>query len=166
MRRILGQRHHLFLPRLQDGTLRFRLLTGRPSHEKLYLLSGPDGHRVVTGSANLSQAAFHGRQHEIIITFDDPAAWRVFEDYYQRDYRQSVPVEDEILIGVSPTSKTGQMDIRADPLPMRTCPLSAPSAPGLRMSNRVASPCRMAFPPPPCVRPGACGRNLKPFPCP
>lgn len=123
LRRILGQRHHLFLPRLQDGTLRFRLLTGRPSHEKLYLLSGPDGHRVVTGSANLSQAAFHGRQHEIIITFDDPAAWRVFEDYYQRDYRQSVPVEDEILIGVSPTSKTGQMDIRADPLPYEDVPI-------------------------------------------
>ncbi|WP_010518016.1 hypothetical protein [Komagataeibacter oboediens] len=49
LRQLLGPRSSLFLPRLHDGTLRFRLMTGRPSHEKLYLLSGPDGHRVVRG---------------------------------------------------------------------------------------------------------------------
>ena len=123
LRQLLGPRSSLFLPRLHDGTLRFRLMTGRPSHEKLYLLSGPDGHRVVTGSANLSLSAFHARQHEVIITFDDPTAWHVFEDYYQRDYKQSVPVEDEILIGVSPTAKTGQADIRTDPIPYEDVPI-------------------------------------------
>lgn len=65
LRQLLGPRSSLFLPRLQNGTLRFRLLTGRPSHEKLYLLSGSNGQRVVTGSANLSIAAFHGHQHEL-----------------------------------------------------------------------------------------------------
>ncbi|XQZ99539.1 restriction endonuclease PLD domain-containing protein [Komagataeibacter rhaeticus] len=100
------------------STLRFRLLTGRPSHEKLYLLSGPDGHRVVTGSANLSLSAFHARQHEVIITFDDPTAWHVFEDYYQRDYKQSVPVEDEILIGVSPDCENGAGGYPGGPAPL------------------------------------------------
>lgn len=123
LRQLLGPRSRLFLPRLHDGTLRFRLLTGRPSHEKLYLLSGSEGHRVVTGSANLSLSAFHARQHEVIITFDDPAAWQVFEEYYQRDYKQSVPVENEILIGVSPTERTGQANIRTDPLPYEDVPI-------------------------------------------
>ena len=46
------------LPRVVDGTLRFRVLRKAPSHEKLYLLSGPDGRRrVIAGSANLSLQA-------------------------------------------------------------------------------------------------------------
>src|SRR5215467_9383085 len=55
------------LPRVLDGSLRFRLLRGRPSHEKLYLLSGATGSLVVTGSANLTWQAFGAWQHEIYI---------------------------------------------------------------------------------------------------
>ena len=80
------------------GTLRFRLLRGRPSHEKLYLLSGPVGHRVLTGSANLSLAAFEGRQHEVNVAFDGEHAWRLFDGYYQRDWKDSVPIEPDALI--------------------------------------------------------------------
>lgn len=96
--RLLGCSGMKLLERVAAGTLRFRLLRGRPSHEKLYLLSGPAGHRVLTGSANLSLAAFEGRQHEIHIAFDGEAAWHVFGSYYQRDWKDSVPVAPDALI--------------------------------------------------------------------
>src|SRR5215471_19472244 len=86
------------LERVATGSLRFRLLRGRPSHEKLYLLSGPSGSRVVTGSANLGRAAFEGWQREILIMFDSEPAWRLFEGYYQRDWQESVPVAAETLV--------------------------------------------------------------------
>lgn len=52
-----------------DGTVRFRVLRKMPSHEKLYLLSGRDQFRVITGSANLSVVALSGRQKEVYIVF-------------------------------------------------------------------------------------------------
>ena len=96
--RLLGRTGQRLLERVAAGTLRFRLLRGRPSHEKLYLLSGPAGRRVVTGSANLSLAAFEGRQHEVYVAFDGEAAWDLFDGYYQRDWRDSVPVEADALV--------------------------------------------------------------------
>ena len=72
----LGRAGRQLLDRVVAGSLRFRLLRGRPSHEKLYLLSGPSGSRVLTGSANLSRAAFEGWQHEILVVFDGEPAWR------------------------------------------------------------------------------------------
>ena len=45
--RLLGRIGAKLLERVAGGTLRFLLkLRGRPSHEKLYLLSGPAGHRA------------------------------------------------------------------------------------------------------------------------
>jgi hypothetical protein len=41
--RLLGRTGVRLLERVANGSLRFRLLRGRPSHEKLYLLSGPAG---------------------------------------------------------------------------------------------------------------------------
>src|SRR4051794_20185716 len=58
--KLLGRGGRQLLDRVVAGSLRFRLLRGRPSHEKLYLLSGPSGWRVLTGSANLGRAAFEG----------------------------------------------------------------------------------------------------------
>src|SRR6202022_4130393 len=84
----------------RHGSLRFRLLRGRPSHEKLYLLSGPAGWRVVTGSANLSLAAFEGRQQEIYVTFAGEPAWRLFDGHYQRDWSDSVAIEPDALVTV------------------------------------------------------------------
>jgi hypothetical protein len=96
--RLLGSAGQQLLERVAAGTLRFRLLRGRPSHEKLYLLTGPAGQRVVTGSANLSLAAFEGRQHEVTVVFDGSAAWAQFEGYYQRDWQDSVPVAPDALV--------------------------------------------------------------------
>ncbi len=96
--RLLGRTGARLLDRVAAGTLRFRLLRGRPSHEKLYRLSGPAGRRVVTGSANLSLAAFEGRQQEVYVAFDGEPAWKVFDGYYQRDWRDSIPVEADALV--------------------------------------------------------------------
>ncbi len=87
--------------------LAFRLLRGRPSHEKLYLLAGPSGYRVLTGSANLSLAAFEGRQHGVHVVFDGEPAWRLFDGYYQRDWKDSVPIEPEALIASRPDGDAG-----------------------------------------------------------
>ena len=96
--RLLGRSGQTLLDRVVEGSLRFRLLRGQPSHEKLYLLSGPGGHRVVTGSANLGAAAFEGRQRELYVAFDGEPAWAVFDGYYARDWKDSVPVEPDALV--------------------------------------------------------------------
>ena len=64
------------LPRVADGTVRFRLLRKMPSHEKLYFLAGREKFRVITGSANLSLVALTGRQREVYIVFDAEEAYR------------------------------------------------------------------------------------------
>jgi PLD-like domain len=118
--RLLGGAGRQLLDRVAAGTLRFRLLRGRPSHEKLYLLSGPAGQRVVTGSANLSLAAFEGRQHEITVVFDGPASWGQFEGYYQRDWQDSVPIEPDALVS---EGADGTMLARDTPLALEEVPI-------------------------------------------
>jgi hypothetical protein len=116
--RLLGRTATKLLERVATGTLRFRLLRGRPSHEKLYLLSGPAGHRALTGSANLSLAAFEGRQHEVHVAFDGEPAWRLFDGYYQRDWKDSVPIEPDALITSRPDGTPAPRDI---PLALDEC---------------------------------------------
>jgi hypothetical protein len=122
--RLLGRSGQALLARVADGSLRFRLLRGRPSHEKLYLLTGPRGRRVITGSANLSLAAFEGRQHEVHVAFDGDTAWALFDGYYQRDWKDSVPVEQDALIAVGAAG--------APPAPRQT-PLALDEIPIVRV---------------------------------
>jgi hypothetical protein len=96
--RWLGKQGRQLLERVVAGTLRFRILRKRASHEKLYLLSGPAGYRVVTGSANLSSQAFEGRQQEIYVAFSGRAAFDTFSEYYQRDWGESAPVDADLLV--------------------------------------------------------------------
>lgn len=118
--RLLGRLGVRLLERVAAGTLRFRLLRGRPSHEKLYLLSGPAGYRVLTGSANLSLAAFEGRQHEIHVAFDGEPAWGLFSAYYERDWKDSVPVEPDALIATGPDGIPAPRDtpLKLDEVPI------------------------------------------------
>lgn len=54
------------------------------NHEKLFLLEGERGIRVITGSANFSERALSGKQNESYICFDDDhEAWRYFEEKYE-----------------------------------------------------------------------------------
>jgi hypothetical protein len=118
--RLLGRAGTSLLQRVVVGSLRFRLLRGRPSHEKLYLLSGPAGYRVITGSANLGLTAFEGRQHEVHVVFDGEPSWNVFEDYYKRDWRDSVPVERDALLA---ESDDGTLAARDTPLGLEEVPI-------------------------------------------
>jgi len=104
--RQLGDAGRALLPRVLQGSLRFRLLRGQPSHEKLYLLSGSNGSRVITGSANLSRHAFEAQQQEIYIAFEGEKAWSEFERYYQRDWRESCPIDADLLVVSTPTGET------------------------------------------------------------
>lgn len=73
------------ISRIEAGTLRLYAARSVLSHEKIYLLSAADGRRrVVMGSANLSFAAFGGRQRENICYLDGEAAYDWYWDSYCR----------------------------------------------------------------------------------
>ncbi len=118
--RHLGRKGKALLGRVLDGTLRFRLLRKRPSHEKLYLLSGPQGSRVITGSANLSALAFEGRQREIYIRFDGDKAWKAFEEHYRRDCDRSDAVDADLIAvrngDAEPQPRSGLVDLNDVPV--------------------------------------------------
>ena len=156
--RLLGQRGRTLLDRVVAGTLRFRLLRGRPSHEKLYLLSGPAGHRVVTGSANLSLAAFEGRQHEITVAFDGEPAWQLFDSYYRRDWQDSVPVEPDALISAQPGGEPGP---RNTPLALEEVPIVRVLKAGLALVDDPPRPAPAGFAAEALRRAAALGAELK-----
>ena len=140
--RLLGRSGRALLDRVVDGTLRFRLLRGRPSHEKLLLLAAPGRRRVLTGSANLSLAAFEGRQHEIHIAFDGDAAWSVFHAAYQRDWKDSVPVLSDALVSERPG---GERVARDTPLALDEVPIVRVLNAGVALVDPPARPMPPGF---------------------
>ena len=73
------------MSRVEDNTLHFFVAREKLSHEKIYLLSSSDGRkRVVMGSANMSYAAFGGRQRENICYIDGSSAY----DWYLNSYNE------------------------------------------------------------------------------
>src|SRR5208283_5130602 len=100
----------------------------------LYLLSGAMGQRVVTGSANLSLAAFEGRQHEIIVAFEGKAAWDEFDRYYERDWGCSLPVEPDALV----TARAdGSRSARETPLALEEVPIVRALKAGLALVDEA-----------------------------
>jgi len=78
-----GEKQKELLSRIDDNTLKVYLLRDRISHKKLFLMESDAGkRRVVTGSANLSGAAFSGFQLENIITLEDEPGYNCFFDDY------------------------------------------------------------------------------------
>jgi hypothetical protein len=75
---------------------------------------------VLTGSANLGLAAFEGRQHEVHVAFDGEPAWQLFHGYYQRDWKDSVPIEPDALITSRPdgTPAPREAPLRLDEVPI------------------------------------------------
>lgn len=71
--------------KIESGAIKLYVVQEIVSHEKLFLLEGDSGTRVVTGSANFSDRAFSGAQNESYVCFDnDPAAWQHFNAAYER----------------------------------------------------------------------------------
>lgn len=71
------------LARIDNDQLRLFVARSQLSHEKVYLLEADDGRkRVITGSANLSRAAFSGKQRENIIFVDGDRAFDWYMDQF------------------------------------------------------------------------------------
>ena len=144
---LLGHAGRALVERVAGGSLRFRLLRDRPSHEKLYLLAGPAGSRVVTGSANLSLAAFEGRQHEVYVASDGSPAWALFDSYCQRDWKDSLPVEPNALIA---RGEAGAIAARDTPLALEEVPIVRALNDGLALVDGAPGRRRPASPRTPC----------------
>ncbi len=121
---------NLLEQKVASGELRFFTVKDAISHEMLYLLEGPKGVRVITGSANFSETAFSGSQNESIICFDnDEAAWEVFNAKYEKiKARSALPMpkravlserfgEEDILILSDDDSAQKITEIREGPPP-------------------------------------------------
>ena len=76
LKRVSAERRELIYNRIAEGKVRFFVVKDAIAHAKIYLLEKHDAQRVITGSANLSERAFSGRQAETLIVFDnDQSAW-------------------------------------------------------------------------------------------
>lgn len=86
--------------RVSEGTLSLYVSRNTISHEKIYCLKSNDGKtRVIVGSANMSQRAFEGYQHENITYFDDPEAYEWYKDRFEK-FRElcSDNVNEKVLV--------------------------------------------------------------------
>src|SRR5260370_26917628 len=140
--RLLERTGKGLLERVAAGSLRFRLLRGGTSQEKLYIRSGPSGSGVLTGSANLGRAAFEGWQHEILVVFDGEPAWRLFEGYYQRDWKDSVLGATEILVAAD---ADGALAARDAPLPLEEVPIVRALSAGIALIDPPSRPAPAGF---------------------
>ena len=70
------------LAEMREGRLRLRVAQREIVHAKIYLLEAGARHRVIVGSANLSETALSGTQSETLIAMDDDKAW----DFYGRQF--------------------------------------------------------------------------------
>ncbi len=79
LRSIFNKKEQNLLNRIDDGTLKLFLMRDKVSHKKMYLLKG-DGlePKVITGSANLSNIAFSGKQLENIYVLKGENAYKEF----------------------------------------------------------------------------------------
>lgn len=97
------------------------------NHEKLFLLEGEPGTRVITGSANFSERAFSGRQNESYICFDnDTEAWSYFEEKYEKIKANSTTsISRKALLGEAerpenlPVFSPGDDPATAEPVTVR-----------------------------------------------
>jgi hypothetical protein len=110
------------LDRVQDGTLRFRLLREAPSHAKLYLLAGDDRFRAVAGSANLSLVALSGRQRETFFVADGKADYLRFLEHYAENEARSDPIDADLLVVASSDGEAARFDVPADPVAIQDVP--------------------------------------------
>ena len=86
--------------KISSGDMRLYVVRDIVSHEKLFLLEGEEGTRVITGSANFSERGFSGSQNESYVLFDnDAGAWEYFNDKYEKiKSHSSMPITKKALL--------------------------------------------------------------------
>ena len=122
LKRVSAERRELIYNRIAEGKVRFFVVKDAIAHAKIYLLEKHDAQRVITGSANLSERAFSGRQAETLIVFDnDQSAWDHYAAQYDavRDTSTSdLPVDREPLpvnqVRIERTPALIEADMTAD----------------------------------------------------
>lgn len=116
---IKGQDH--IKDKIRSGHMRLYVVKDIISHEKLFLLEGEAGTRVITGSANFSEKGFSGSQNESYVLFDnDSAAWDYFTEKYEKiKGRSSMPITKKALLAE-----------RADATDLPVFSLGEPDGPG------------------------------------
>lgn len=99
--------------RLENGSLRLYVARNVLSHEKIYLLSAKDGRkRVVMGSANMSFAAFGGKQRENVSYIDGDEAYDWYWDCYcQLKEDCTDEIAKESLLCADDAENLGQLPI-------------------------------------------------------
>jgi NgoFVII restriction endonuclease len=122
VRPALSRAGERLLERVQDGSLRFRLLREAPSHAKLYLLAEDERFRAVSGSANLSLAAFSGRQRETFFVSDTQADYRRFADAYLENEARSDPIAADLLVVASGDDNPVQLEVPDGPVEIQEVP--------------------------------------------
>jgi hypothetical protein len=129
--------------KIAAGDMALYVVKDLVSHEKLFLLEGEEGTRVITGSANFSEKGFSGSQNESYILFDnDPKAWEYFNDKYEKiKSRSALPITKKALLSESasvedlPILSLGQPD---GPGPVVVVP-EVPSGPSI-VSKTLRTP--------------------------
>jgi hypothetical protein len=99
--RRLPEPNESLLRRIVDGSIRFRLAADPPEHAKLYLLDGGPvdmPRRAVLGSPNLSMAAFHGHQGELILVTGDGDMLTDLEARYAAIQQRSADIDPSLLV--------------------------------------------------------------------
>ncbi len=122
VRPALSARGAHLLERVQDQSLRFRLLRRAPSHAKLYLLAGEGRFRAIAGSANLSLQAFSGAQGETFLVADGETAYRHFAAFYEENDAAADPVAADLLVVPAGPNRPEALDVPADPVPLEKVP--------------------------------------------
>lgn len=89
--------------RMKQGHLKLWVAKGQLSHEKIYLLSSKDGRfRVITGSANMSNAAFLGKQRETINLLEGYEAFAYYQNLFDELKETSTnEIEPSSIIKIS-----------------------------------------------------------------
>ena len=113
------------LDRIENGSLVLWVAKRQLSHEKIYLLSG-DTKKVITGSANLSYAAFTGKQRETINEISGDLAFGYYfsqfeilkqsssnkiETRHLREYKTNILENLEILPIIDEIKETSEFDV-------------------------------------------------------
>lgn len=133
LREVLGEKKHQgLLDKVEQGQLRFYVSRKHISHEKIYVLEGVGNKRVITGSANMSRAAFGGWQRENILYMNGDEAFLHYIRNFDRlkedctdclSYKALLSVSDDSIDDL-PVLNTAQVlviepsneDIRQDAL--------------------------------------------------
>ena len=132
------ERKRHILGEVRAGRARFRVLRKEIAHSKLYLLesSTTGARRVVVGSANLSEAAFSGKQSETLVKFDDDdRAWSHYVEMYEGIRNLA---SDEIAL---PEERIDRREIELEEIPTIT-----DGATDLVIDQRDAPPLEITVP--------------------